>query len=254
MNTQKKEWFESWFDSPFYHILYKDRDDKEAQLFLDNLISFLNPAPQSKILDVACGKGRHSVHLNKKGFHVCGFDLSKESIDYNRKFETETLSFFVHDMRDVFRKNYFHVVFNLFSSLGYFDDHDDNEKVIHANAVALLAGGTLVIDYMNSKKVSKNLVAEDVKECRGIKFFQKRKIDSGKIVKNISFSCEKKNYSYEEHLQLYSLKDFKNMFAKNNLHIANTFGDYQLNSFDEKKSDRLIIIGNRNPDLLRTAN
>src|SRR5438034_11636297 len=108
-----KEWFESWFNSPYYHILYKDRDESEARLFLDNLISFLKPPPGAKILDVACGKGRHSVYLNKKGFQVAGFDLSPENIAHNRQFENDTLSFSVHDMREVFRRNYFDYVLNL---------------------------------------------------------------------------------------------------------------------------------------------
>ncbi len=245
MDTKKTEWFESWFDSPFYHILYKDRDDKEAKLFLDNLINHLHPGPGAKILDVACGKGRHSLYLNRKGFTVCGFDLSKESIEHNKKNETKTLTFMVHDMRNPFRKDEFNIVFNLFSSFGYFDNHADNEKVILANAEALVSGGSLVIDYMNSKKVANELIAEDVKECRGIKFFQKRKIDSGKIIKNISFSNEKKEYAFEEHLQLYSLEDFEKMFRKYNLTIRNIFGDYLLNKFDEENSDRLILIAEK---------
>lgn len=245
MSTGEKEWFESWFDSPYYHILYKDRDEKEAQLFLDKLISFLHPNPGAKILDVACGKGRHSVHLNKKGFRVSGFDLSRESIDHNKRSETETLSFSVHDMRNLFRKNEFNIVFNLFSSFGYFENHEDNVKVIHANAEALVNGGALVIDYMNSKKISQNLVKEDVKECRGIKFLQKRKIDGGKIIKQISFSCEKKDYAFEERLQLYSLKDFEKMFELHQLSIKNIFGDYLLNPFDETNSDRLILIAEK---------
>jgi 2-polyprenyl-3-methyl-5-hydroxy-6-metoxy-1,4-benzoquinol methylase len=245
MSAQEKEWFESWFDSPYYHILYKDRDDKEAQVFLDNLISFLHPKPDAKILDVACGKGRHSIHLHSKGFSVTGFDLSRESIEHVRKYEDETLSFFVHDMREVFRKSEFDIVFNLFSSFGYFDDHSHNEKVICANATALKEGGSLVIDYMNSKKIARNLVAEDIKVCRGIKFLQRRKIDSGKIIKNISFSCGEKDFRFEEHLQLYSLEDFERMFSKNNLAITNIFGDYNLNAFHEINSDRLILIAKK---------
>jgi len=245
ISMQKKEWFESWFDSPYYHILYKDRDENEAQLFLDKLITFLHPGPGAKILDVACGKGRHSLHLHNKGFNVSGFDLSKESIEHDKKYEKEALSFFVHDMREIFRKSEFDIVFNLFSSFGYFDDHSHNEKVICANATALKVGGSLVIDYMNSEKISRNLVAEDVKECKGIKFLLMRKIDSGKIVKKISFSCGDKDFLFEEHLQLYSLDDFIKMFGKNNLVITNTFGDYHLNPFDEKNSDRLILVARK---------
>ncbi len=246
MSSGKKEWFESWFDSPFYHILYKDRDEKEAQDFLDNLVSFLALPPRAKILDVACGKGRHSIHLNRKGFAVHGFDLSNESIAHNKQFESSTLSFSVHDMRDEFPEKNFDIVFNLFSSFGYFDNHEDNVSVIRANAGALQPGGMLVIDYMNSEKVSRQLVAEDVKECKGIRFIQKRRIDSGKIVKDISFSCDKKNYSFEEHLQLYTLHDFEKMFAMNQLSLTNTFGDYQLHVFDEQNSDRLILVAKKN--------
>src|ERR1017187_4019269 len=109
----KKDWFEHWFDSPYYHILYKKRDDKEAKLFLDNLISLLKPKPKSSIMDLACGRGRHAKYLNKKGFIVTGLDLSEESIKHAKNFMNEKLSFFVHDMRNVFKPDYFDYVFNL---------------------------------------------------------------------------------------------------------------------------------------------
>src|SRR5439155_8599597 len=118
--------FESWFNSPYYHVLYKERNEKEAHSFLDMLIHFLRPMPGAKILDVACGKGRHSLYLNQKGFNVTGFDLSPENIDYDLQFQNDTLSFFRHDMREIFRVNHFDYVFNLFSSFGYFKEESDN--------------------------------------------------------------------------------------------------------------------------------
>jgi SAM-dependent methyltransferase len=241
-----KEWFESWFNSPYYHILYQERDEEEARSFLDNLISFLKPPARSRILDVACGKGRHSVYLNKKGFEVTGFDLSPENIEYDKQFENKTLSFHAHDMREVFRTNYFHYVFNLFSSFGYFDDDADNAKVISANAANLVVGGTLILDYMNSIKVKAILISDNQKESCGIHFRQRRKIISGKIIKTISFCDKGKDYSFEEHLQLYTLKDFEKLFSENNLAIKHVFGDYRLNPFDENTSDRLILIAEKN--------
>ena len=71
-----ENWYASWFDTPFYHILYKNRDDKEAGVFMKTLTSFLNLRPQAEILDLACGRGRHSIYLNKLGFKVTGVDLS----------------------------------------------------------------------------------------------------------------------------------------------------------------------------------
>ena len=75
-----KDWFKDWFNSPYYHLLYKNRDDNEARSFMDVLLQKLNMKEGSCILDLACGKGRHSKYLNEKGFDVTGVDLAKESI------------------------------------------------------------------------------------------------------------------------------------------------------------------------------
>src|SRR5947207_11134807 len=107
------EWFRSWFDSPYYHILYDNRNDDEAKFFIDNLLKHFSFTTKTKILDAGCGRGRHAVYLNKKGFNVTGFDLSKSNIEHNKKSECKTLHFFVHDMRNVFRENNFECVLNL---------------------------------------------------------------------------------------------------------------------------------------------
>jgi 2-polyprenyl-3-methyl-5-hydroxy-6-metoxy-1,4-benzoquinol methylase len=67
-------WFSSWFDTPYYHILYKERNYREAQVFMDNITHYLNLPEKAKVLDLAC-KGRHSIYLNQLGFDVLGADL-----------------------------------------------------------------------------------------------------------------------------------------------------------------------------------
>ena len=71
------DWFEHWFDTKYYHLLYDNRDEKEAEFFMKNLILFLELKKGSRILDLHCGKGRHSVFLNSKGCNVVGADLSR---------------------------------------------------------------------------------------------------------------------------------------------------------------------------------
>ena len=100
-------WFKDWFNSPYYHLLYFNRDEKEAANFIDKLINYLNPPKGSFMLDVACGKGRHSIHLEEKGFDVTGIDLSEDSIEEALRFQTDTLHFYRHDMRLPFWINYF---------------------------------------------------------------------------------------------------------------------------------------------------
>ena len=75
------KWFENWFDSKYYHILYKDRDDNEAIMLINNLLHKFNFKKKTVFLDLACGTGRHSIYLNTKGFRVDGVDLSKKSLD-----------------------------------------------------------------------------------------------------------------------------------------------------------------------------
>ena len=151
--TDAKPWFKDWFNSPYYHQLYFKRDEAEAAAFINKLIDYLKPSKGDHILDVACGKGRHSIYLNKKGFDVTGFDLSEESIQHNKQFENENLTFYLHDMREVFRSNYFDLVLNLFSSFGYFEKDRDNLRCFIANTTALKPNGTLVFDYFNANKI-----------------------------------------------------------------------------------------------------
>ncbi|MBQ0769906.1 MAG: class I SAM-dependent methyltransferase, partial [Bizionia sp.] len=183
MTENTQQWYASWFDSPFYHILYKDRDHNEAEAFMFNLTNYLNIPEQGEILDLACGKGRHSVYLNSIGYNVTGVDLSENSIDYAKQFENETLHFEVHDMCKPYNKQ-FDGVFNLFTSFGYFDKEIDNLNTIKAIQADLNASGFGVIDFMNTEFVIDNLIAEDVKTVDGIDFLQKRRVENGYIIKD----------------------------------------------------------------------
>ena len=83
MTKEHQMWFQSWFNTPYYHILYQNRDYKEAELFIKNLVRYLNlDALDDSILDLACGQGRHSIFLNSLGFRVTGIDLSEKSIKH----------------------------------------------------------------------------------------------------------------------------------------------------------------------------
>src|ERR1700740_139961 len=99
-------WFSDWFNSPYYHLLYQHRDEDEASLFIHSLIRHLQPPAGAKMLDVACGKGRHSKALADMGFDVTGIDLAADSIREAKKFESDQLHFYQHDMRLPFWINY----------------------------------------------------------------------------------------------------------------------------------------------------
>lgn len=241
MNKNKTTWFSSWFDTPFYHILYKDRDDTEAQQFMDTLTGYLNIPDDGKILDLACGRGRHSVYLNSLGFHVTGVDLSKNSIDYAKEFENDTLKFDVHDMCKPYGKE-FDAIFNLFTSFGYFAKDEDNLNTINAIKADLNEFGFGVIDFLNTEFVIDNLVAEEEKTVDGIIFNLKRYVEDGYIVKDISFTADGEDYKFQERVRAFTLADFEALFEQAGVYLLDVFGDYKLRKFNTKTSERLVMI------------
>jgi len=242
-------WFKSWFNSPYYHILYQHRDEKEAEHFLDNLIQFFNPNPEARILDLACGKGRHSVYLNEKGFEVTGIDLSEESIQFCTQFENSKLSFFVHDMRHLFRVNDFNYVFNLFTSIGYFEKDSENYAAFKNASLALKNGGVLVIDFLNSNYVEKNLIPTHNIEIGHIAFHINKKIESGFLMKEISFTDNGEQYHFTEKVATLRLEDFERYLAPCGMKITRLFGDYDLHEFDAEKSPRLIVVAEKHTEV-----
>ncbi|MCF7560912.1 class I SAM-dependent methyltransferase [Sabulilitoribacter multivorans] len=241
MTKHTTKWFTSWFDTPFYHTLYKDRDAREAQEFMDTLTQYLNLPVGGTILDLACGKGRHARYLNKLGYDVTGADLSENSIAFAKQFENHRLHFEVHDMCKPFNKQ-FDAVFNLFTSFGYFEHDEDNLKTIKAIKADLNESGFGVIDFMNSEYVIDHLVPEEVKTVDDIEFHLKRYVKDGYIIKDITFVADGEDYNFQERVRAFTLNDFDALFEQADAYLLDVFGDYKLRKFSAKTSERLIMI------------
>jgi SAM-dependent methyltransferase len=243
--ASNNEWFSDWFDTSYYHILYKNRDEKEAKFFIENLCNFLAIKPNSSLLDLACGKGRHSITLNELGHKVLGVDLSQNSISVAKQHERRGLHFEVHDMRKIIPGLSFDVIFNLFTSFGYFDSSVENKKVIFSVANMLYEKGIFVIDFLNADKVVANLVSEEEKIIDGIQFLIKRIVEGEHIYKKITVIDKNETKNYVERVQLLRLGDFEKLLAPE-FKILHTFGNFDLQKFDATSSDRLIIIAEKN--------
>jgi SAM-dependent methyltransferase len=240
-NSKSKKWYASWFDSPYYHILYKDRNYREAQIFMDNLTYYLNLPEKAKVLDLACGKGRHSIYLNQLGFNVIGADLSENSIAEANKNANETLHFQVHDKREPFDEK-FDAIFNLFTSFGYFENKEDDLKTLLAIKNSLSEYGFAVIDFMNANQVLDNLIADESKTIDGITFTIKRYLKDNFICKEIDFDDNGNSFHFTEKVRAYTIEDFKEMMEQSGIYLLDTFGDYKLSKFQKKTSERLIMI------------
>lgn len=238
-----REWFCNWFNTPYYHILYKNHNSKEAETFIDNLLAKINLPEHARITDIACGKGRHSIYLNKKGFDVTGIDISAESIKHAKTFENDTLHFSVHDMRRPFITNYFDAALNLFTSFGYFKTEHENALAIKTMYLALKRNGVVVIDFFNANCAVKNIIQNEEKTIEGITFKIKKQITGKTLIKDIEFDVKGKHFHFAEEVMLLALNDFEKYFEAAGFKIVNLFGDYSLNAYDPEKSARLILVG-----------
>jgi SAM-dependent methyltransferase len=243
----EQAWFKDWFNSPYYHLLYFNRDKKEAADFIHRLLNYLQPKPGARILDVACGLGRHAKILAQENYFVTGIDLSSDSIAEAKKYEQQNLQFFQHDMRLPFWINYFDYAFNFFTSFGYFKTEREHYSAIRTIAGSLKPGGIFVIDYLNVHYAESHLKKNEIKTTEGVEFIIERRQDEEHFYKTILVNDTANNFSakHTEIVAKFSLGDFNDMLSYHGLQLQEVFGDYLFGHYDVKNSARMIMIARK---------
>jgi SAM-dependent methyltransferase len=242
-----KAWYKDWFNSPYYHKLYFERDEGEARQFIHTLIGHLQPAPGSRMLDVACGRGRHSKLLASLGYDVTGIDLSPDSISYAHQFEHELLHFYQHDMRLPAWINYFDYAFNFFTSFGYFATRREHSDAVSTIVRSLKPGGTLLFDFLNVHFVEERLKHNDEKTIGQTHYEIHRWMDANFFYKKIIVTDPGLEQPFEstEQVAKLTLGDFTELLSFHGVQVTDVFGDYQLNRYDLHGAPRMIIVGRK---------
>jgi SAM-dependent methyltransferase len=245
MENRDKEWFASWFDSPYYPVLYRHRDEAEALEALTNLHRFLAFPDKTTVLDLCCGQGRHSRTLHKLGYNVVGIDLSPSAIACAISLASPGQRFEVQDMRSFELPERFDAVFNLFTSFGYFDSDEENLHVLERIGSHLNSGGTLVLDYLNAVPLLNQAIIRDEKKIDGILFRTAKSVEGRSVVKHIEVSDHEQSHSFTEKVQLITLDDFSILLEKSGFTIQHVFGNYRLEEYRPQESPRCLIIARK---------
>lgn len=254
----RKRWYESWFSQKEYLEIYSHRDIRDAHKIVSLITSLIDLPDKSRVLDVACGNGRHSILFAQRGFLVTGIDISGFLINEAKKLTKkqdrirQNLNFIKMDMREINLEEKFDLAVNLFTSFGYFEKDSDNFKVIEGISRNLKKGGYFFFDFLNPLYVRKNLKTLTISRLKSKIIIQVREINNLYVKKNIliirNSSPEKRLLlmdKFYEQIRLYSLKELKKMFRANGLKITSLLGDYVGRDFDSQESERLIIIARK---------
>ncbi len=239
-------WYAEWFGRDYLEV-YKHRDDAEARRQIDLMERALRPFPGARILDLACGAGRHSIELARRGYDVVGVDLSQDLLDRAAE-EAAAAQVEVRllrsDMREVVERNAFDVVVNFFTSFGYFETDEENLRVLAAIREALCAGGSWMLDYLNRERVIATLVPHDEKQVGDIHLAQERWVDlvRGRINKTLRLRTEGGVRVYRESVRMYSFPELVRMAEHAGLRATQVYGSYDGDAYGSA-SPRLVIAG-----------
>lgn len=241
------DWFTRSFGSD-YMLVYKHRDLQGAYNEVRQMMEWLELPEGSKVLDLCCGMGRHSMALRDFGFKVTGVDLSEVLLEEaKRQDPAGEVRWLRGDMREVPLDEKFDAVVNLFTSFGYFDDHDDNERVLAEISRLLEPGGQFIIDFLNPAYVKDYLVPLSERTEEGLRITEKRRIEDGFVRKTIEIreADGGEPRTYEEQVRLYDNKTFLGMLERAGLRVERQYGGYDASAYEPAGSKRMIFVGRK---------
>ena len=192
-------WYKDWFNSENYLKVYSHRDESEAERLVNLITKHLELAPNSSVLDMACGAGRHAIAFAKMGFDVNAVDLSERLISEAKKealVNGVKINFVLSDILDYNPIKHFDLVVNLFTSIGYFDSDEENYAVVQKAYNLLKQRGYFILDYFNKNYLLKNLIPTTVFSENGIRIIQNRLVEGTRIVKKIKIEKNGVNDSF----------------------------------------------------------
>ena len=151
------EWFE---DESFWRELYPYMFTEErwaaAPREVDQILA-LTGFEGRAILDVACGPGRHSVELAKRGYELTGVDRTAFLIEIGKDRARQAgvlVDWVQSDMREFVRPNSFDLALSMFTSLGYFETNEEERRVLRNIRESLRPGGTLLVEMAAKERLA----------------------------------------------------------------------------------------------------
>jgi SAM-dependent methyltransferase len=248
--TSKTPWYVSFFDEDYLRIytpfLPPDRTDQEVQ----GIQQLLNLSPGSAILDLCCGNGRHAIPLAQQGYQVYGQDLSETFIRHARaaaESQNLPIQWLQHDMRTIPLENKFDAIINVFTSFGYLENEEEDQRVLQQVQNALKPGGLFLLETIYQPRVIRTFTPHGIIRYNdGLIVLEERRLDLLTSRNEVHISLlhpDGRRSEHQQSIRVYTLTELIRMLANAGLHVQAYYGG--LDGAALTMDSRLVILSKK---------
>ncbi len=248
--TENQSWYnkdEFWLT--FESILFNQKRLADTASQVDHIIKLLQIKEDAKMLDLCCGIGRHSLELSRRGFKVTGVDRTKSYLDKAKnqaKSEGLKIEFVHDDMRTFCRADAFDVVVNIFTSFGYFEDLEDDRKVVNNVFRSLKSGGKFLIEAEGKEILARKFRERDWNKIDEYIILEDRKLINNweKIESRWIILKDDQRIEHKLILRLYSAVEINSLLKQCGFSDVKVYGSLEGIDYDHR-AKRLVVVAQK---------
>lgn len=242
--------FDSVFDTRLYMKFYSTALDERAENEFNFIKDVLELKPKQKLLDLACGYGRHTNRFAKLGCEVIGIDKYTGFLDIAKKNAKKMgvkINYIAGDMRELDYTDEFNTVTLLFTAFGYFDD-DENYDVLKRIFKSLKVGGQFMLDIQNKDNILRSFRDTSIEEVGDELMISRHTYEpsTGRMINNRFYISEGRKIDSSHFVRVYSVPEISMILESVGFKIESIYGGYDKEmTVDVPKSRRIIVVAKK---------
>jgi SAM-dependent methyltransferase len=246
-------WYTRFFGNDYLRVFAPYLEPRRTEAELRGMLGLLRLPAGARILDLACGQGRHSIPLAALGYRVTGLDLSPEVLARAASSARDSgvpVCWIRADMQRLPLAAAFDAVVNVFTSFGYLESQEADQSVVEAVARALVPGGVFLLETVSRDALVRHFTPSQVERReRGLLVLQEQEFNqrSGRLAVRLTLvEADGVRREYTQSIRFYTLTELAAMLQKAGLRLQSYYGDYDGSKLTVD-SRRLILVCLRSP-------
>jgi ubiquinone/menaquinone biosynthesis C-methylase UbiE len=222
-----------FFSSDYFEEYVEDLTPERTKIEVDFLEKELKLRKGAKIFDLACGHGRHTIELAKRGYLMTGQDINASFLKHAKQSAKKAgveVNWIKSDVRQIPFENEFDIVLNLFTSFGYLESDEEDQKVLYQVAKVLHSNGSFVLDVVNRERIVRIYSRKDwLDSADGTMIITERSFDlirGRNQEKRIRIYKDGKRQVSSMAIRMYTLPELISMCEKAGFRFISVFGNY----------------------------